>query len=163
MHIKNLGQALSLQLQALKELLELLEQETDEMTALNIEAMAEINAKKEAASARIQEHTAPLRQLISEVAAGVGLSVECPLGELAASLAKQGHKEIVTLHEQLNRVAKQVREVAATNHDIAERFAATLNQSLNFLTKVLSESNAYGASGSYQQRPAGAVMINMEA
>lgn len=163
MNLKNLNQTLILQLQALKELHELLEQETGQLTSINIEAMAEINAQKEAASARIQEYTASLRQLIADVAAGVGLPGDCLLGELVATLAKQGHKEIVQLHQQLNRMAEQVRAVAVTNHEIAERFAVTLNQSLTFITRILSQSSVYGASGGYQQRPTGAVMINMEA
>lgn len=163
MGTKKLIQTLTFQLQALKELLQLLEQETDQLTAINIEAMAEINEKKEAALARIQEHTAPLRQLIIEVAAEIGLPANCPLGELTAKLAKQGYKGVVEIHGELNLVAEQVCQVAALNHEIAERFTGTLTQSLDFLTKVLSQSNVYGASGGYQQRPTGSVMINREA
>lgn len=163
MKIKKLSEALSVQQKDLEELLNLLERESRDLADVNIEAMVEINTKKEEVGARIQIHTATLRQLIGETAVDLGLSAASTLGELAARLKQQGNKEIPLQHEKLNKVAEQVQQVAAMNQEIAERFAATLNQSLNFLTRVLSQSTVYGASGGYQQRPTGAVMINMEA
>lgn len=163
MKIKMLSEALSVQQKVLEELLDLLERETRDLADVNIEAMVEINSQKEEVGARIQVHTALLRQMIGEAAVGLGLPGDSPLGELAARLGQQGNKEILLQHEQLNKVAEQVQQVAAMNHEIAERFAATLNQSLNFLTRIINQSSVYGASGGYQQRPTGAVMINMEA
>ena len=163
MKIKMLSEALSAQQKDLEELLELLERETHDLADVKIEAMVEINGKKEEVGARIQAHSAPLRQIIGEAAISLGLPADSPLGKVAAKLGQKGNKEIPLQHEQLNKVAERVQQVAAMNQEIAERFAATLNQSLNFLTRVLSQSTVYGASGGYQQRPTGAVMINMEA
>jgi flagellar biosynthesis/type III secretory pathway chaperone len=163
MKIKMLSEALSDQLKVFEELLALLERETQELANVNIEAMNEINVQKEDVGALIQVHTATLRQVIGETAISLGLPLNSSLGELAAKLKQQGNKEIILQHEQLNKVAERVQQVAALNHEIAERFSETLSQSLDFLTRIISQSSVYGASGGYQQRPTGAVMINMEA
>jgi len=163
MTIKRLSEALSGQQKVLEELLDLLKRETSELTDVNIEAMTEINSKKEELGARIQTHTAVLRQVIAETTNSLGLPSDLPFGELAAKLGRQGNKEIILQHEQLNAVAEQVRQVAAMNQEIAGRFADALNQSLNFLTRIINQSSVYGASGGYQQRTPGAVIINMEA
>lgn len=163
MTIKRLSEALSGQQKFLEELLDLLKRETSELTDVNIEAMAEINSKKEELGTRIQTHTAVLRQVIAETTNSLGLPSDLPFGELAAKLGQQGNKEIILQHEQLNAVAEQVRQVAAMNQEIAGRFADALNQSLNFLTRIINQSSVYGASGGYQQRTPGAVIINMEA
>ena len=163
MKMEKLSEALSTQQKVLEELLDLLELETSQLADVNIEAMVEINGKKEEVGARIQTHTGSLRQTIVEAATGLGLPVDTPLGELAAMLEQQGNKEILLQHKQLNKVAEGVRQAAEMNHEIAERFAETLNHSLTFLTRIINQSSVYGASGGYQQRPSGAVMINMEA
>lgn len=163
MKIKMLSEALSVQQKDLEELLDLLERETHYLTDVNIEAMVEINGRKEDVGARIQAHTAVVRQMIDEAAASLGIPLNSTLSELAAKLAQQGNKEFLLQHKQLNEVAEHVRRVAAMNQEIAERFTATLSQSLNFLTRILSQSTVYGASGGYQQRPAGAILINREA
>jgi flagellar biosynthesis/type III secretory pathway chaperone len=163
MKINKLSEALTVQQKVLEELLDLLEQETGKLADVNIDAMVEINSRKDDVGERIQAHTALLRQIIAEVALSLGLPVDSPLGQLAEKLGQQGNKEILLQHKQLNKVAEQVRQVATMNHEIAERFTATLNQSLNYLTRIINQSSVYGASGGYQQRPSGAVMINMEA
>lgn len=163
MLIKKLSEALSVQQNVLEEILDLLKRETIELTNVNIEAMAEINIKKEEVGARIQAHTAVLRQIIGETAVSLGLSPDSSFGELAAKQGQQGNNEFLLRQEKLNAVADQVRQMAAMNHEIAERFVDTLNQSLNFLTRIINQSSVYGSSGGYQQRPPGAVMINMEA
>ncbi len=163
MKIKKLTNTLSTQLGLLEELHALLERETKELAEINLDAMAEINSLKEAASARIEEHTAPFRQAMEEAAASLALPPDCSLGELAAKLEKKGNKEISLLHGKLNKVAKQVRMTATMNREIADRFVATVSTSLNFLTRIINQSAVYGASGGYQQRPGGAFMINREA
>lgn len=163
MKIRKLSETLAEQQKVLEELLDLLERETRDLSEVHIDAMTEINNRKEEVGARIQALAAPLRKAIDEAALSLGLPENSSLGELAAKLAAKGNKEILAQQEQLHQVAEKVRQVAVMNQEIAERFAATLNQSLNFLTRIISQSNVYGASGGYQQRPTGAVMINMEA
>jgi flagellar biosynthesis/type III secretory pathway chaperone len=163
MKIKILTDTLSIQLNLLEELLALLERETPELAGISLDAMAEINGLKEELTARIDEHTAPLRQTITEVAVSLGLPSNAALGEVAALLGKQGNKEIPRLHQDLKRMAEKVRQVATLNRDIAERFVSTVSNSLNFLAHILNQSPVYGASGGYQRRQAGAVMINREA
>lgn len=158
-----LSDTLTVQLRLLEELLALLERETRELADIRLDAMAEINGLKEDVTKRIEEHTVPLRHVIGEVAASMGLPKDCPLGELAAHLGKQKNSEIPRLHRELNRVADRVQQVAMMNREIAERFVSTVNNSLGFLTRILNQSTVYGASGAYQQRQAGAVMINREA
>lgn len=162
MKIKLLSEALTVQQKILEELLDLLECETRDLADVNVEAIVAINSKKEEAIARIQAYTASLRKVIGEAAVSLGLSVDISLGDLVANLGQQGNRDVLLQHEQLNKVAEHVRQVAAMNFDIAERFAASVTSSLELLTRVINQSNIYGAGG-YQQRPAGAVLINREA
>lgn len=161
--IKKLTTALSDQLKLLEELLALLEQETSSLAEINLDAMAGINGLKEGVVARIEEHTTPLRETLAEVAAGLGLPPHATLGEISVVLANQGNGEIRGLHQELNRVAARVRQVASVNRDIAERFVSTVSSSLNFLVRILNQSSVYGASGGYQPRQSGAVMVNRKA
>lgn len=164
MKVKKLTDILSIQLKLLEELLVLLERETPELAGVSLGVMDEINVLKEGLAARIEEHTAPLRRAIAEVAASLGLPQNTALGEVAALLGKQGNAELQRLHQELSKVAGQVRQVASMNRGIAERFVATVGTSLDFLARMLNQSKVYGASGGYQHRPSGAaVMINREA
>lgn len=151
---------LSTQLVLLKELLALLEQETIELTNINIPSMEAINQKKVEVTANIEAQSAVLRQTLAEYAAIHRLSSEITLGTVVTMLAG---KDILQLHADLKKVAQRVQEVAVMNREIAERFAETASTSLNLLTKLINQSNMYGASGGYQQRPTGSVMINREA
>jgi flagellar biosynthesis/type III secretory pathway chaperone len=161
--MKNLIITLEKQTNLLEELRDLLERETGELSEVHLDAMAEINAKKEELASRIQSHAALLRTAIHEVASREGLPSKAALGELAASLSKMGNRDIAQLHAKLNATADQVKELLTLNREIAERFAISVGNSLDFLSRIINQTSTYGASGSYQQRPAGAVLINREA
>ena len=164
MTIPRLNDTLATQAALLEELLALLERETPELAGISLDAMTEINGLKEGVVARIDEHTAPLRQAISQTAVSLGLPLDAALGEVAALLGRQGNKEIPRLHRELNRLAERVRRVATLNREIAERFVSTVNNSLDFVVQILNQSSVYGASGGYQRRQvSGAVMINRKA
>ena len=161
--MKKLNTALEQQLQLLNELYRLLQRETNELSEVHVEAMAEINGQKEDLSARIAAHAALLRADVQEVASREGCSATATLGELAARLSQKGNRDIIRLHAELNITAGQIRELLGLNREIAERFAASVGNSLDFIARIINQTSTYGASGSYQQRSAGAVMINREA
>jgi hypothetical protein len=163
MDMKALTNTLSVQLQLLEELLALLTRETREMSEMNLEAMAEINDRKEELTARIEAHAGPLSQSILWAVSREGLPANATLGDLAVKLEQKGNREIPRLQRDLNRMAKEIHQTASVNRGIAERFVATASTALNFLTRLINQSNVYGASGGYLQRPKGAVMINKEA
>lgn len=151
---------LATQLQLLEELHTLLERETRELGDMKLAAMAEVNRMKEDLTERIEAHAGPLRQAIATAARDMGLGPDATLGDV---VAKAPQKDVQQLYHDLNRAARQVREQAAVNQDIAERFVATASNTLGLLTRLINQSNTYGSSGGYQQRTAGSVMINREA
>lgn len=163
MSIDTLITILEAQLHLLEEFFNLLSRETRELADINLDAMAEINGQKESIATRIETHSALLRKELEEAASREGLSPKATLGELAAIYKQKGKKDISRLHEDLNRVTDRIRQAISINREIAERFAASATSSLELLTRVINQSNTYGASGGYQQRPTGAVMINREA
>lgn len=148
------------QLHLLKVLLSLLEQETAELTNINLGAMESLNQKKEETATNIEKHSALLRQAFSELAAERGLPADATLGHVVSLFA---NKDMSLLHGELNVVARRVQDIAALNREIAGRFAEAASTSLNLLTRVINQSSMYGASGGYQQRPTGSIMINREA
>ncbi|RII30020.1 MAG: hypothetical protein CXR30_09505 [Geobacter sp.] len=158
-----LKKALSLQLQMFEELSAVFKQELRAMSEINLDAMAEINLRKEDIATRIVAHSEAVRQAISEAASSEGLSSEATLGELAACLAQKGNEELLVQHKALNIAAERIQQAAAANREIAERFAATVTNSLDLVTRLINQSNVYGASGGYLQRQTGAVMLNTEA
>ncbi|NTV49463.1 MAG: flagellar protein FlgN [Geobacteraceae bacterium] len=155
--------ALETQLHLLEEFLNLLNRETRELADIQLDAMAEINSRKESIVASIETHSALLRKEISDAAIREGLSPEATLGEVADRLKQKGASEVSRLHMDLNRVADRVRQLTSINREIAERFAASITSSLELLARVINQSNTYGASGGYQQRQTAAVLINREA
>lgn len=155
--------ALETQLQLLEEFFTLLSRETGELADIHLTAMAEINDQKEKTAARIETHSVVLRKEIEEAAAREGLSSKATLGELAKIYMQKGVKDVSRLHVELNRAADCIRQTININREIAERFAASVASSLELLTRIIKQSNTYGASGGYQQSPASSVMINREA
>jgi len=162
MELKKLGEQLSGQLGLLQELLALLEQETRELGNIQLDAMAGINSRKEELSELIEAQADQLRLAIAAAVSAEGLPIGGSLGALAARLKQKGNSEIPVLHEELDRTAERVRQTLAVNREIAERFSASVSSSLGLLTRLINQSSIYGASGGYQQRPTGAVMINRE-
>ena len=161
--MKNLNAALEQQLKLLTELHGLLKRETDELSEIHVDAMAEINIQKEDLTERIAAHAAVFRAAIQEFTSSEGLSSAATLGELAARCSQKGNRDIARLHAELNTTASQIKELLGLNHDIATRFAASVGNSLDFIARIINQNSTYGASGSYQQRPSGAVLINREA
>jgi DNA-binding protein H-NS len=164
MAIHTLTAALETQLHLMEEFFHLLNRETRELTDIHLDAMAEINSLKESLASRIEIHSALLRKELEEAVTLEGLSSKATLGDLAETYKQKGKKEVSRLHLELNRVADSIRQTININREIAERFAASVSTSLELLTRIINQnSSTYGASGSYQQRPAGAVFINREA
>lgn len=161
--MKNLIAALGQQLTELKELHGVLKRETNELSDVHIGAMAEINAQKEEISSRMYAHAAVLRAAIQEVAHREGLSSNTTLGEIASRCSQKGNPQVAGLHTELNGLADQVKELLALNRAIAEKFALSVGSSLDFISRIVNQTSTYGASGGYQQRSAGAVLINREA
>jgi flagellar biosynthesis/type III secretory pathway chaperone len=161
--MKNLMTALEIQLKLLEELRDVLKKETGELAEVHLDAMSEINAQKEDLAVRIQSHAPDLQNAIKEASAREGLSSRAALGELAASLSKKGNREVARFHAKLNATADQTKELLALNREIAEKFAASIGNTLDFIARIINQTSTYGASGIYQQRPSGAVLINREA
>ena len=97
---------------------------------------------------------------MSEQATKAGISPAASLGAIAEAIDLP---EISALHKSLNIAAERVRDTAALNLEIAENFAETAGSTLNILTGLINQTSVYGASGSYQQRSPGSMMINREA
>lgn len=161
--MKELDVALAHQLQLQEELHALLKRETQELSAVHVDAMAEINILKNNLSERIAEHGPILKQAIQEIAAREGLSPGATLGDLNVKLSKKGNRDIARLYAELNVTADQIKELLSLNYEIAERFAASIGNSLELIARIINQNSTYGASGSYQQRPSSAVLINREA
>jgi flagellar biosynthesis/type III secretory pathway chaperone len=163
MSIHTLIAVLETELNLLEEFYNLLIRETRELSDIHLDAMAEINGLKESIAVKIEAHSSVIRKEIEETARLEGLSSNATLGELADASKRKGKKNLSRLHEDLNRVAARIKQAISINSEIAERFAASVTSSLGLLTRVINQSNTYGASGGYQQRPSSAVLINREA
>lgn len=163
MELKKMIEVISVQTGILNELLLVLERESTEMGDVNTTAMNVSNEAKEELIARIAEHAPHIKQAVSKLAVNNGLPGTASLGTVAELVAKGGSPELLAKQQQILRTAERVQQAAALNREIAERFASSVSTSLNLITRLINQSNVYGASGDYQQRPAGAVMINREA
>lgn len=163
MKSKKLIDEINAQRVLIEELIQAFERETAEMSSVNISAMNTTNLIKEELITKISAQSQRLQQAISDTAASEGLPNSATLGKLVEHLAKKGDKELQKLQKQLNSRVDKLNNLADLNKAIAERFASTVNTSLNYITKLINQSNVYGRSGVYQQRLTGAVMINREA
>jgi flagellar biosynthesis/type III secretory pathway chaperone len=158
--IAKLKDILTTQMKLMGELLALLERETSVLLSVNLDAMSEINAKKESMTIRINEHTVPLRQTIEEVASNSGLPLNSSLVDVVSRLGRNGYQEVPRLYQDLNSLANQVRHVMALNIDIAERSVLMIKSALFILAQILNQSTTYDASGSYYKWQVDAIIIN---
>ena len=163
MEIKKLIEAITVQTELLNELLQVLDRETSEMANIDITAMNLSNQTKNELIARIAEHSQHLQRTTSALAVREGLPGTASLGAIAKHVAEKGNRELFTSQQQICRIAEQLQQVTALNSGIAERFVSTVTTSLSLIASLINQSNVYGASGGYQQRPTGAVIINREA
>lgn len=163
MELKKLIEEITVHTGLLNELLQVFERETVEMGAVNIAAMNVSNQAKEELIAKISGHTEQLRRAITALAVREGLPSAAALGAVAEQIAKKGNRNLLEKQQEIRATADRIQQVAALNREIAERFSASATSTLGLITRLINQSNVYGASGGYQQRPAGAVMINREA
>ncbi|MDD2366563.1 MAG: flagellar protein FlgN [Desulfuromonadaceae bacterium] len=162
MELQNLIEAVDKQTKLLNELLQALERETVEMGEINISAMAVSNRSKEELTDKISAHSPTLQKAVATLAKREGLAETTLLRTVADHIAKRGKPELLDKQKKLRDTAISVQLVATLNRDIAERFASSVTASLNLITRLINQSNVYGSSGGYQQRPTGAIMINRE-
>lgn len=162
MDVTLLEETLSSQLQLFEKLRTLLDRETGELARMNLEAMAEMNRQKEELSGRIEEHNDSLCRIIAAIASELGLAPGVTLGTVAVAIGKKGG-ELLRLRHKLVTAAQLVRETAAVNCAISERFAKTAGMTLVFLGSLINRPSVYGASGGYLQKASVSVMINREA
>ena len=163
MELKTLIATVSAHDQLLGELVAVLERETAELSAIDIAAMTRTNQDKEDLHKNISEHSLLMRSEIETFARQEGMAAETSLGSLAGHLAQRGQKALQDKQKQLKSKAERVKLVAEMNREIASRFSTTISSTLNLITRLINQSNVYGSTGGFQQRPAGAVMINKEA
>ncbi len=145
------------------ELLALLERESAELSTVNIPAMTQTNQATEELLGKIAEQTPRMQQAIAAMAAREGLAPASSFGVVAEELAKRGFAEPLRLRLRLKHTADKISQVATMNHRIAERFSSTIETSLKLVSRIINQSNVYGATGGYQKSTTGAVMINREA
>lgn len=163
MELKKLMETLAIEAGLLDDLLALLERESAELGNIDINAMAVSNQDKEMLINKIAGHSPHMQQAVSACAVREGLAAATSLAALAEHLSKKGNRELLSKQQQISKTAAKIKQAAALNQEIAERFAAMVTTSLGLITRLVNQSNVYGASGGYQQRPTGAVMINREA
>lgn len=163
MSIDTLIVALKAQLHLLEEFFTLLSRETDELANIHLDAMAEINIQKKSLAARFEAHSVELRRELEDAVSREGLTLKATLGELADIYKLKGKTEVSRLHKELNTVTGRIRQTISINSEIAELFAESVTCSLTLLTRLINQSNTYGASGGYQRSTAGSIMINREA
>ena len=163
MELKQLLDTAAVQSGLLDELLTVLERETAEMGDINISGMSASNLAKEELINKIAGHAPLMQQALSGLAVRYDLAATTSLKGIADHLAKRGSGGLLLKQQQLARTADRIQQVAALNREIAERFSSTVATSLTLITRLINQSNVYGASGGYQQHPTGAVMINREA
>jgi FlgN protein len=161
--MKELEAALVRQLELQQELLDLLKRETKELSEVHVDAMAEINNIKNELSLRITDHAPILKKAIQDVAVREGLSPGATLGDLNAKLRNNWNGGILRLYAELNVTADQIKELLSLNHEIAARFASSIGNSLDLISRIINQNSTYGASGSYQQRASSALLVNREA
>lgn len=163
MVLKQLLDMLAEQSLLLEELLNVFERETVEMGDVNISEMSNSNQAKEELINKIAKNSQVVQQAVSQLAGNYSLPADTSLKVIAEHLAKKGNEELLLKLQQLSITTNRIQQVAALNMEIAERFSATITTTLTLITRLINQSNVYGASGGYQRNNTGAVMINREA
>ncbi|HIJ80673.1 MAG TPA: hypothetical protein HPP76_03075 [Desulfuromonadales bacterium] len=163
MELKNLLNVISQHEQLLSELLVVLGRETTQMSSVDTAAMSDSDRLKEELIAKINLNSTALQKAISDVAVREGLASKSMLKTIAQQMAARGNRELLVRQEKLFGLVARVRQVSDLNREIAECFADSVATSLDLISRMINQSSFYGASGSYQRRSAGAMLVNREA
>lgn len=163
MKLNELLDTLAVQSALLDELLAVFERETVEMGEVNVSGMADVNQAKETLINKIAEISQSVQQAVSGLAVSYGLASATSLKDIAGHLAQKGDGQLLLKLQRLSGTTDKIKQAAALNMEIAERFSSTITTSLTLITRLINQSNVYGATGGYQRNNAGAVMINREA
>ncbi|MSN25021.1 MAG: hypothetical protein GJV46_04045 [Geobacter sp.] len=163
MELKKLIETAATEAGFLDDLLVLLERESVELGNIDINGMDVSNQAKELLIRKISGHSPSLQQAVSACSVREGLPSSTSLVALAEHFSKKGNKELLLIQKQMSKTADKIKQAAALNQEVAERFAAMVTTSLGLITRLVNQSNVYGASGGYQQQRTSAVMINREA
>ena len=161
--VLELSSALAEQLAVCAELRQLLLDEQKAMSSLDTPLLETINSRKEQVVSRQRKATDQLRNVMGRMSRQAGIPVDSGLSELLPALPKDAVQQLAPLQKQLQEVGSAVKELAAHNRAVLERFLGTINESLGFLTRILNSSNFYGANGAYRKEQTGAMIVNREA
>lgn len=163
MELNNLIDAIIIQENLLNELLTVLEHETTQLSDVDTAAMAMSDRAKEDLIAKIAQSSKVLQKSLAAMADREGLQANSSLGVIARQMAARGNRELLGRQEKLVSAVARVQDRSSLNREIAECFANSIASSLSLITRMINQSNFYGASGSYQRRPASAMLVNREA
>ena len=163
MELKDLIEAVDVQNSQFSELRIVLERETSQLTSIDTVAMSESDRAKEELINRISKSSSLLQKAVTETAVHEGLPADSSLGAIAKHFAALGSWALLGKQEELLGTVTRVRQLSEINREIAECFASSVASSLALITSLINQSSVYGATGSYQRRPSGAVLINREA
>lgn len=161
--VQELAAALAEQLAVCTELKQLLLDEQKAMSTLDTPFLEAVNSSKELVVNRQMKATDQLRNVMGRMSRQAGLPVDSSLSELLRTLPKDAVQQLAPLQKQLQEAGSAVKELAAQNRAVLERFLGTINESLGFLTRILNSSNFYGANGAYRKEQTGAMIVNREA
>lgn len=146
------------------ELKQLMLAEQQALITLDTVKMEELNSRKEKMVLRQRKTAESLKEAMGRTAHQAGLAATCSLSDLVRKLPPEAGKRAKVLQNELLKTGTEVSDLARQNKEMLERFLATVNTSLSFITKVLNSSNFYGAGGTYlNNERTGAMIVNREA
>lgn len=132
---------------AMEELVQLLAEEQRSIIELDLASLEIQVDKKKEAFARLERAASHCRQLMTQLAAELGLPEADRLSLLIPKVAPPQREELRGLQGKLLGLGNLLERVEADNGSLLQGALVTVNRSLEFFGRAFNRSTTYGEAG----------------
>lgn len=161
--VKELLAALEEKQLLLGQLEELLTQEQQAITNLDLDALDLLDQQKRHLLVQLEANTNATRQMIRSLAEQANLAPTATLSPVIASLAAPQRDRCTELQGGLLRVGKRVDRLLDFNRELLQTSLTTVTTSLDFFNRLFTRGTTYGDAGKMTANGSGVRLVSQEA
>ena len=161
--VKDLLVALEVKQQLLGRLEELLTQEQQAITNLDLDQLDAVDQQKRHILVQLEENSNTTRQLIRSLAEQANLAPTVTLSPVIATLLPPQKDRCAELQRALIGIGKRVDVLLDFNRELLQISLTPVTTSLNFFNRIFSRGTTYGEAGKMQTSTSGVQLVSREA
>ena len=161
--VKELLTALETKQQLLGRLEDLLTQEQQAITNLDLNDLDRLDQQKRQLLVQLEANSNSTRQMIRSLAEQANLSPTATLTPVIASLSSPQRDRCNELQRALLQIGKRVDQLLDFNRQLLQTSLTTVTTSLDFFNRIFSRGGTYGDGGRMMSASTGVRLVSQEA